>query len=417
MDRRRPRVVILYHFMFPDDVVSAHHLDGLAQDLVRHGWEVEALPCNRGCRDEHKTYAKSDTQEGVKYRRIWRPGFSQKSFLGRLANSAWMIVAWSMIAFRWRANKPDVVIIGTDPMFGVAAAIPIKFFARDIKIAHWCFDLHPEAAFASGYVNENGLLAKLTRSIMRRAYRACDLIADIGPCMRRRLKEYNHSAQEIELTPWALKEPDEPASVDAETRRELFGNAKLGLLYSGNFGEAHEYETLLQLARNLRQEISIHLCFALRGNRAHELKDAVTEADTNISFAGFASLEDLEKRLGAADIHIVTLRDEWAGIAVPSKFFGSLSVGRPVLYAGPRNSAIGSWITNHSTGLILSKNNLEKISEELKRYVVNRSQIDMAQSRSHSVYKSVFSRTSVTEKWNRSLRLLLAPTNTEIMRT
>ena len=66
------RVAILHHFMYPDDVVSALHLDGLAQDLAAKGWQVEALPCNRGCRDETKTYPRSDTYQGVRYRRIWR---------------------------------------------------------------------------------------------------------------------------------------------------------------------------------------------------------------------------------------------------------------------------------------------------------------------------------------------------------
>jgi hypothetical protein len=51
---RPPRAAILYHFMYPDDVVSAIHLDGLAQDLANAGWEIEAFPCNRGCRDEPK---------------------------------------------------------------------------------------------------------------------------------------------------------------------------------------------------------------------------------------------------------------------------------------------------------------------------------------------------------------------------
>ena len=53
-DKRKPRIAILYHYMYPDDVVSAIHFDGLAQDLAANGWEVEALPCNRGCHDEKK---------------------------------------------------------------------------------------------------------------------------------------------------------------------------------------------------------------------------------------------------------------------------------------------------------------------------------------------------------------------------
>ena len=45
----KPRIAILYHYMYPDDVISACHFDGLAASLARSGWDVEALPCNRGC--------------------------------------------------------------------------------------------------------------------------------------------------------------------------------------------------------------------------------------------------------------------------------------------------------------------------------------------------------------------------------
>ena len=48
------KIALLYHFMHPDDVVSAIHFDGLAQDLAKKNWSVEALPCNSGCRNESK---------------------------------------------------------------------------------------------------------------------------------------------------------------------------------------------------------------------------------------------------------------------------------------------------------------------------------------------------------------------------
>ena len=38
---------------------------------------------------------------------------------------------------------------------------------------------------------------------------------------------------------------------------------------------------------------------------------------------------------------------------MPSKFFASLAVGRPVLYAGPAESEIARWIAEHDLGLHL----------------------------------------------------------------
>ncbi|MBF9050477.1 hypothetical protein GTA62_15565 [Roseobacter sp. HKCCD9010] len=393
--------------MYPDDVVSARHLDGFAEDLAARGWDVEALPCNRGCRDERHTYGPSDVHNGVQYNRIWRPRFQQRSFSGRLLNSAWMIVAWSKLGLRRKSRRPDVIVIGTDPMFAVAAAVPLKFFSPRTPIVHWCFDLHPEAAVVSGMVLETSVATRIVKKIMLAGYKRCSMIADLGPCMRFLLRRYDHGAAETELIPWALVEPQKRVEPDLRTRQELFGNAALSVLYSGNFGEAHSYSEFLTLARSLRDVPEIHFCFAVRGNRVDELKAAVLEEDTNISFASFASIEELEKRLGAADIHLASLRDEWAGIAVPSKFFGSLAIGRPVLYSGPKNSAIGYWIERFNIGWVLNSGSSESIALELRRLSKEPSALIKLQEHSHAVYQKNFSRESVTDQWHDELSRLV----------
>ncbi|MFA9462590.1 glycosyltransferase family 4 protein [Thiohalorhabdus sp. Cl-TMA] len=402
---RPPRVAILYHYMHPDDVVSAHHFDGVAEDLAGQGWSVEALPCNRGCREEGRTYSSREVHKGVLYRRVWRPKFRQASFMGRLANAVWMIVAWSRLGFRRRIYRPDAVLVGTDPVFAVIVAIPLKVLAPKIKVVHWCFDMHPEAALASGVLQSSSLSVRLMQAIIRWAYNRCDIIADLGPCMRRRLRVYGHRAHEVELTPWALGEYPEPVKADPDTRRELFGDASLALLYSGNFGEAHSFEELLRLARLLRTEPGIHFCFAVRGNRSHALKEAVTEEDHNVSFAGFASLAELEKRLGSADIHMASLRPEWSGIAVPSKFFGSLAAGRPVVFAGGGDSGVAEWIRRYEVGWHLAPDGVEEVAHVLRELARNPSSLREIQEHCHCIYQNHFSRKRMTREWDDLLRL------------
>lgn len=394
--------------MYPDDVVSAHHFDGLAQELASHGWEVEALPCNRGCRDETLTYSPSADHCGVRYSRVWRPRFRQSSFLGRLANSAWMLASWARLALRPASRRPDAVVIGTDPMFAVLAAIPLRLLAPRIRIAHWCFDMHPEAAISAGMVGERGPAARLVKAAMRLAYRRCDVIADLGPCMRARLRCYRHGVRETELTPWALIEPAAPAAIDPTVRHELFGAARLGLLYSGNFGEAHDYAEFLDLARALADEPGVGFCFAVRGNRAAELRAAVERESAPVRFAGFAPLEEVEKRLGAADIHLASLNREFAGIAVPSKYFGSLAAGRPVVFAGPPDCAIAEWTRRYGTGWVLTPDTVGEVAADLRAVMNDPARLAALQEHCHHVYHQHFSRAAVGRRWDAELRGLLA---------
>src|SRR5262249_39976141 len=146
---------------------------------------------------------------------------------------------------------------------------------------------------------------------------------------------------------------------------KLFGDADLGLLYSGNFGRAHANEAFFDLARLLRND-NIGFAFGIRGDRAEAVREQIRPADTHIRMAGVASGTRLEGRLSAADIHLVSLRPEWEGLVVPSKFFGSLAAGRPVLFDGSPNSGVAGWIRQHRVGWVLTPDSRESIARELR---------------------------------------------------
>jgi colanic acid biosynthesis glycosyl transferase WcaI len=400
---RPPRIRVLYHYMHPDDVVSARHFDGLAEGLAARGWDVEAMPANRGCRDESLTYPLRGRWGGVDFRRVWRPPLRQASSVGRLANAAWMVGAWGLLG---AIARPDVVLVGTDPVLSVAVAPIVKRLGRGVRVAHWAYDLYPEAAIADGLLDAAAPPVRAAAAVARAGYRACDLIADLGPCMRERLAAYEHHAREITLVPWALVEPAQPIAPPEDARRALFGDAALGLLYSGNFGRAHAHEDILALMRRLRGE-PIHLCFAVRGNRADELRRAVGPADTNVSFAGFCAEDELERRLAAADVHLASLRPQWSGVVVPSKFFGSLAAGRPVVFSGPESSSVARTIEEHGVGWVLSPGRLDAVALALSALARDRAALAGLWARCHAVYHAEFSRTRTLDRWDAELRRLV----------
>jgi glycosyltransferase involved in cell wall biosynthesis len=323
-----------------------------------------------------------------------------------MLNAGWLIAAWSLTT---GGSKPNVLLIGTDPILSVLVAAFWRLTRRRVRIAHWGFDLYPEAPVADGMLRPNSLLVRCMKRALRIAYRCCDLIADLGGCMREQLQKYDHRARSVTLVPWALAEPSALQAPDPATRLELFGDAKLALLYSGNFGRAHSYSEFLDLARALRGE-SVSMCFAVRGNRADELRRDVTADDVNIRFAGFAPESELEKRLGAADIHLVSLRPEWTGVVVPSKFFGSLAAGRPVIFAGDPRSALARWIQEFGVGWLLAPETINDVARELRQLSRSPERLATMQQRCHSVYHEHFSQRHVLDQWDEELRRLLPRT-------
>lgn len=413
----RPQALVLYQFMRPDDVVSARHFDDLCDGLVARGFDVIAVPSNRSCRDRRVSYPAREEWNGLSIRRTWRPPLDQASSIGRIVNALWMTAAWSLRALLPSSGDVEVIVVGTDPILGIACALPWKIIRPSVRIAHWCFDLQPDAAVADGLLAARGLPHRLLAGLHGMALRRCDLVADLGACMRERLAVYSPRGRSITLPPWALVEPEAPAPQDEATRQELFGDARLGLLYSGNFGRAHSCDEFLALARRL-SDAPIAFNFAVRGNAADSLRASLRavngngngNASVNVRMAGFAPEAELEKRLGAADVHLVSLRSAWTGVVVPSKFFGALAAGRPVLFAGSPQSGIARWIQEFGIGWVLDESTASDVEARLRELARDPAALESLRQRCFETYRDSFAREKLLDAWASELReLLLRP--------
>ncbi|MEO5769866.1 MAG: glycosyltransferase [Polyangia bacterium] len=403
-----PTLLVFYHFFHPDDVVSARLYSDFAEEQRLRGWDVTVVTSNRSCHDVRVSLPSVEVWRGMEVRRQFRPPWPQSRALPRLGNSAFLLAGWTWQALR--LPPMDAIVIGSDPAFAALLSLPLRAQRPATPIVHWCFDLYPQAIEAEG-LRVARSLAPVAHGLMKAAYRRCDVLVDIGTTMRARLATYGSPARQETLTPWALAESIVPTPVDPVVRRSLFGDAQLGLLYAGTMGRAHDFEPMLALARACRARAGrrIAFCFACRGNRAAELRAAVEPADDNVTFADFASEADLAARLAAADVHLVSLRREWAGIVVPSKFFASLAMGRPVVYAGPAESEIASWGRSLGVGMHLgAAADVEPVAARLVELAACPAALRRWQEQARAAYFSQFSRKIVNDRWDVLLRETVA---------
>ncbi len=404
---KKPSITILYHFFHPDDVVGARQFSDFAVELARRGWDVTVLTSNRlWGRPKAKIAVAREDWHGVRIIRVPRFGWNQANDILRIGNALWIMMGWLLRLLK--LPRTDVIVVGSDPQFSQLLFPAIKKLVRPKVLAYWCFDLFPEAILADGVKGPVRWGAKFMRQLISKTYQPVDLMVDLGPCMRKRLNVHNHRASRETLTPWALVEAKAPEQPDPTVRNEMFGEATLTLLYSGNMGKAHDFMPFLHLARSLRRiDPKIAFCFACRGNRMDELKTAITAQDTNVRLVPFADESELSKRLNAADIHLLSLRPEWEGVVVPSKFFGSLAVGKPVIYAGPDFSSIAGWVREFDVGMVLTEDNFKSVIQQLLTIAKNPAMLTSWQKNAITTYQNHFSKKIVMDAWNSALHGVL----------
>ena len=85
------------------------------------------------------------------------------------------------------------------------------------------------------------------------------------------------------------------------------------------------------------------------------------------------------------------------GIVVPSKFFGALAMGRPVIYMGPSGSCLEEYINHYSLGY----SNRNPILNDIDKLLNNSSMLDALKSKSFTTYRDTFSREKQFEAWQR----------------
>ncbi|HEX8299356.1 MAG TPA: hypothetical protein VF594_09375, partial [Rubricoccaceae bacterium] len=74
----------------------------------------------------------------------------------------------------------------------------------------------------------------------------------------------------------------------------------------------------------------------------------------SVRFLPFQPAERLAESLGAADVHLVAMDEALAGLVVPSKLYGALAAGRPVVFVGPEQSEAARLIREHACGTVVS---------------------------------------------------------------
>jgi hypothetical protein len=95
-------------------------------------------------------------------------------------------------------------------------------------------------------------------------------------------------------------------------------------------------------------------------------------------------------------------------MVVPSKFFGALAAGRPVLFVGSADSSLARWIQEFEIGWVLTSENLHQVKGQLLLYMESTEKIAAMQQRCFRVYQQFFSRTTQIQKFDQSLRSLLS---------
>jgi glycosyltransferase involved in cell wall biosynthesis len=359
-------VLILSQFFHPDVAATGQVLTQLAEDLTKHGIGIKVITGQPTQNVETKgEILRRETYCGID---IWRVNYlrlNKQKRLGRIIGylSFFLAVIWKIPSV---GKFDDVLIVSNPPILPLVGHCLKKI--KKIQFTYLLHDLYPDVAILMGATLKNSLFSRIMNWVQGKVFLSTDNIVVLGRDAKLLLEEKGVSPEKIKvITNWADKE-----IIDRRTGIDLvetlgFKN-RFVIMYTGNLGLFYDFHTIIHVMEKLKDIQNLLLVFIGEGGNKEPMQQLVKEKGlNNIKFFPFQPKENYGDLLNVADILLVTLAKGLEGISVPSKTYGYLAAGKPILAVVPKESEIGLLVVEDSCGLRVDPKNIDELEDAIRR--------------------------------------------------
>ena len=334
------RVLLLNQYFPPDTAATGQLLKDLAVALTEKGLDVHVV-CSAARYDGTTSHAPPPDLPGLTTHRINASNFGRSSNIGRL------IDYWSFERATWKAIRAQprfdlCISMTTPPYLGrIGARLKKRNGTRHLL---WVMDLYPHIMVAVGQITKDTAIHRALMKQTRSLLDDCSHIVACGAEMADEIRSLTTTATS-EVPNWA------PSEGQADSPTSPPDGATMTLMYSGNPGRGHDLQPLLNALTHPDLAERVTMLIACADERRSSLLKTMTDAQkARVRFLPLAPVETLKTHLQQAHLHLITQRSGTGTSILPSKLYGVLDAGRPILYIGPDSSDASSVIRKADCG-------------------------------------------------------------------
>jgi colanic acid biosynthesis glycosyl transferase WcaI len=367
-------ILAINQFFWPDTAATGQLLTDVSRgiDPSVHGVTVLCGSVSYGSVD-------TTFPPRVKIVRFGGVSFSRGK-MGRLASYASFFACAA--ARSVRGPKPAVVLTLTTPPLISLLGTLVKGL-RGSRHFIWEMDLYPEIAVDLNVLKPRSLATRLIGAVADFTRKRADGIIALDDDMKVRLVARGIPESKIFVAEnWADGREILPAP---------FQEGPLVVQYSGSFGLAHEERTISEAMWHLRDDSRFRFVFVGGGARRQRFEEFCrSERISTAEFRPYATRAELGRSLAEGHLGLVTQLPETLGAVVPSKTYGIMAAGRPVLYVGPQNARTARVLEQHGCGWRIEPGDAAGMVRLLERLKQDRALLQEAGSRARSVFEKYY---------------------------
>lgn len=304
----------------------------------------------------------------VQIHRVWSTRFGRQNLVGRTLDylSFYFSVCARLLVLM---GPKDVVVAKTDPPLLAAVILPL-IRLRGAHLVNWLQDIFPEIAIRADVISEYSRVAVLAHYLRNWSLRKAVTNVVICEGMRQLLMRQNINPKSLKVIPnWSDADIVYPVSAAENPLVQEWGLAeKFVIGYSGNLGRVHEIETIEKAVMQLDDDLELLFLFIGGGVGYDKLQARTQKLQTkNVRFIPYQPRDLLHLSLSVPDLHLVSLTPNMEGLVFPSKVYGILAAGRPIVFIGAQNSEISQMLIAENCGISTESSNSEELVSAIQR--------------------------------------------------
>lgn len=383
VEKDQKNLLIYAHYYYPDVASTGQILTELAEGLKDsfHITVICTVPSYTGkiskYYKKHKYYY--ENINGVNVLRIRVPEFRKSFAPSRIYNIGSYFL--SAVAATFRIENQDYVFsISQPPVLGGLLGV----IGKKLKKAKYIYniqDFNPEQVEAVKFTGNRfvlDMMMKLDKYSCKKADKVIVVGRDMIETLQKRfmkkgndlsaMPDYsyiNNWTNEKEIVPLASSEQQV-----AEFRRNCGVEDKFVIMYSGNIGLYYDLLNIIKVIEKFKEKKDVAFLFVGEGTVLEQLKAYKAKAKLdNVYFAPYQDKEKLVYSLNAGDVHFVVNAKGIKGVSVPSKLYGVMSAGKPVLGILEKGSEARLIIEEACCGISVDPGDYKAIEQLIEHFI------------------------------------------------
>lgn len=275
--------------------------------------------------------------------------------------------AWSLFKLpTLRRDNQVLLLLSNPPFIGAVGLVANLLFG--VKYLFVLQDLFPRSAQLTGVLPARGPVSSAWSFVIQQVCKYSFRTIVLSASMRSRcLKQFQLPSHKFTVIHnWAVEQALPLEKSQNPIACEWNVNKTFTIQYSGNFGRLHEIITLLEAARILAND-DFHFLFVGGGAKTSQIRAYIQYYRlTNVTLYPYQERSRLPYSLGACDLSAIGLVAGSEDTVAPSKLYGIISSGKPVLLLASHTSDIATLIKENECGIVFDPGDPVGVAATLK---------------------------------------------------